>query len=274
MHRGWPAISPKSSGHFLSVEFTSCLPPANMLAYQHQIVSSDQLPNARRPEPIDAEERKRRSLEKVRRYLDTPTVEDVLVNEHTKAHRKWLMGRWNKYFRDKGSIPTPYGQACAKETERRPVGPWHSSQTMSSIRRGWSWFSDLKSTRKGGWSTAQVHLLQWWRKLIKEADLTVLSAKRLEDPRNKEKWRLRFHNHNTRFPSSSISVFDVSKVDSRSFCVLTRLMFIPKVALDWPRSRSGPAPHQAHHVHEDESHRRRCSRNPPHLVRTCCRSRN
>jgi hypothetical protein len=116
--------------------------------------------------------------------------------------------------------------------------------------------------------------LAMWRKLIKEADLIVLSAKRLEDPRNKEKWRLRFHNHNARFPSSSISVFDVSKVGSRSFCVLTRLMFIPKVALDWPRSRSGPAPHQAHHVHEGESHRRRCSRNPPHLVRTCCRSRN
>ena len=69
-----------------------------MLAYQHQIVSSDRLPNARRAEPIDAEELKRRSLEKVRRYLDTPTAEDVLVNEHTKAHRKWLMGRWNKYI--------------------------------------------------------------------------------------------------------------------------------------------------------------------------------
>ncbi len=38
--------------------------------------------------------------------------------------------------------------------------------------------------------------LAMWRKLIKEADLTVLSAKRLEDPGNKEKWRLRFHNHN------------------------------------------------------------------------------
>jgi hypothetical protein len=83
--------------------------------------------------------------------------------------------------------------------------------------------------------------LAMWRKLIKEADLTGQSAKRLEDPRNKEKWRLRFHNHNARFPSSSVSVFDVSKVGSRSFCVLTRLMFIPKVALDWPRSRSGPA---------------------------------
>lgn len=84
--------------HFLSVEFTSCLPPANGLAYQHQIVSPDRLPNGRRPESTDAEERKRRGLEKVRSYLDTPTVEDVLVNEHTKAHRKWLMGRWNKYI--------------------------------------------------------------------------------------------------------------------------------------------------------------------------------
>lgn len=75
---------------------SSCLPPANMLAYQHQIVSSDRLPNARRPEPLDTEERKRRSLEKFRRYLDTPAEEDVLVNDNTKAHRKWLIGRWNK----------------------------------------------------------------------------------------------------------------------------------------------------------------------------------
>lgn len=75
-----------------------CIIVTYMLAYQHQIISSDRLPNARRPEPIDAEERKRRGLEKVRRYLDTPTVEDVLVNEHTKAHRKWLIGRWNKYI--------------------------------------------------------------------------------------------------------------------------------------------------------------------------------
>jgi hypothetical protein len=79
------------------------------------------------------------------------------------------------------------------------------------------------------------------RKLIKEGDLTVLGSKRLEDPRNKEKWRLRFHNHNARFPSSSISVLDGSKVGSRSFGVLTRLMLLPKVALDWPSSRSGPA---------------------------------
>lgn len=75
--------------------------------------------------------------------------------------------------------------------------------------------------------------LAMWRKLIKKAGLTVLRVKRLEDPRNKEKWRLRFHNHNVRFPSSSISVFDVSKVGSRSFCVLTRLVLIPKVVLDW-----------------------------------------
>jgi hypothetical protein len=74
-----------------------------MLACQHHIVPSDRLPNARRPEPIDAEERKRRSLERVRRYLDTP-AEDVLVNDNTKAHRKWLMGRWNKCM---PSCPNP-----------------------------------------------------------------------------------------------------------------------------------------------------------------------
>jgi hypothetical protein len=59
--------------------------------------------------------------------------------------------------------------------------------------------------------------LAMWRKLIKEADLTVLSAKIFEDHRNKETKMLRFHN-------------------------LARI-FIPKVALDWPGSRSGPAPH-------------------------------
>jgi hypothetical protein len=34
--------------------------------------------------------------------------------------------------------------------------------------------------------------LAMWRKLIKEADLAVLKAKRQQEPRTGEKWRLRF----------------------------------------------------------------------------------
>ena len=33
-------------------------------------------------------------------------------------------------------------------------------------------------------------LLAMWRKLVKEADLTVLKAKRKQDPRAGDKWRL------------------------------------------------------------------------------------
>jgi len=51
-----------------------------------------------------------------------------------------------------------------------------------------------------------------WRKLIKEADLTILRIKRQQEPGTGEKWRLRFHGHNARFPSSSVSVFEISKV--------------------------------------------------------------
>jgi hypothetical protein len=54
-------------------------------------------------------------------------------------------------------------------------------------------------------------LLAIWRKLIREADLTVLVTKRQKEPGTGERWRLRFHNHNARFPSSSVSVFEISK---------------------------------------------------------------
>jgi hypothetical protein len=55
-------------------------------------------------------------------------------------------------------------------------------------------------------------VLAMWRKLVKEADLTVLREKRQREPGTADKWRLRFHNHNARFPTSSTTIFDVSKV--------------------------------------------------------------
>ena len=67
------------------------LPLATTMAtYYQQIVSSDRLPNARRPEFTPLEQQQK-SLEKVQRYLDTPVEEDVLVNDNTKAHHQWLM---------------------------------------------------------------------------------------------------------------------------------------------------------------------------------------
>ena len=57
-------------------------------------------------------------------------------------------------------------------------------------------------------------LLAMWRKLVKEADLTVLKAKRKQEPRAGDKWRLRFHNHNARMPTSSTAIFEISKVSS------------------------------------------------------------
>jgi hypothetical protein len=60
-----------------------------------QLVSSDRLPNARRPERVPLEQQQR-SLEKNQRYSDIPVEEDGLVNDETKAHRQWLMKIWNK----------------------------------------------------------------------------------------------------------------------------------------------------------------------------------
>lgn len=57
-------------------------------------------------------------------------------------------------------------------------------------------------------------VLAAWRALIKEANLTVLRDKRREEPTSGDKWRLRFHNYNAKPPSSSISVFEISKVST------------------------------------------------------------
>jgi hypothetical protein len=57
-------------------------------------------------------------------------------------------------------------------------------------------------------------VLAMWRKLVKEADLTVLEAKRKQEPQAGDKWRLRFHDHNARMPTSSTAIFEISRVSS------------------------------------------------------------
>jgi hypothetical protein len=57
-------------------------------------------------------------------------------------------------------------------------------------------------------------VLAMWRALVKEADLTVLKAKRTQEPRANNKWKLRFHDHNARMPTSSTAIFEISKVSS------------------------------------------------------------
>lgn len=114
--------------------------------------------------------------------------------------------------------------------------------------------------------------LAMWRKLIKDADLTVLNVKRAQECGNKEKWRLRFHSHNARFPSSSVGVFEVSKVSFLCCCVFKRAVIANqprKVALDRPCNRSAATTHQAAHVPEGRGHCRGCPRDPSYLVRTC-----
>ncbi|KAF2277290.1 uncharacterized protein EI97DRAFT_441364 [Westerdykella ornata] len=54
-------------------------------------------------------------------------------------------------------------------------------------------------------------VLAAWCALIKEADLMVLRDKRQEEPTSDDKSRLRFRNYNAKPPSSSISVFEISK---------------------------------------------------------------
>jgi hypothetical protein len=55
-------------------------------------------------------------------------------------------------------------------------------------------------------------VLSMWRKLVKEADLTILKEKREREPGTADKWRLGFHNYNARFPTSSTAIFDMLKV--------------------------------------------------------------
>jgi hypothetical protein len=64
-------------------------------------------------------------------------------------------------------------------------------------------------------------VLAAWRALVKEA---ALRSKRAQEPSPGDKWRLRFHNYNAKPPSSSIGVFEISKVSvslspGRSSCL-------------------------------------------------------
>ena len=59
-----------------------------------RITSSGRLPNAKRPES-DLLDRQQWSRAEFEKYRDEQVDEDILVNEDTKAHRKWFMGIWN-----------------------------------------------------------------------------------------------------------------------------------------------------------------------------------
>jgi hypothetical protein len=97
--------------------------------------------------------------------------------------------------------------------------------------------------------------LAMWRKLVKEADLTVLEAKRRQEPRAGDKWRLRFHGHTARMPTSSTATFEVSRVSSIPWTTrhLVKLTFVNSVAMDRPCRRSPP--YQGTHVREGRSDR-------------------
>lgn len=58
-------------------------------------------------------------------------------------------------------------------------------------------------------------VLAMWRKVVKEADITVLKVKREQEPIHAEKWRLRFFGHTSRTLKFSLSSYDTSVV---SFC--------------------------------------------------------
>ena len=61
-------------------------------------------------------------------------------------------------------------------------------------------------------------LLAMWRKLIKEADMTVLKTKRQQEPAKSDVWRLRFHDHKARLPRSSATTYDISLVSPLAYC--------------------------------------------------------
>jgi hypothetical protein len=55
-------------------------------------------------------------------------------------------------------------------------------------------------------------VLAMWRKLVKEADLTVMKAKRHEQHSKTDKYRLQFFSHTATVPKSSVLTFDISLV--------------------------------------------------------------
>ncbi|KAK0754455.1 hypothetical protein B0T18DRAFT_399203 [Schizothecium vesticola] len=71
-----------------------------MVATQ-RIKSRHRLPNVRRPGDSTLSERQQRTQEKFDKYeIETIQNEEDFTNDDTKAHRKWLMGIWNRYFLD------------------------------------------------------------------------------------------------------------------------------------------------------------------------------
>jgi hypothetical protein len=64
--------------------------------YLENLISLEQLSNARRPQPKPLNQLLEESLARVQQYLAAPVEEDVLVEDESKAHRQWLMKTWNE----------------------------------------------------------------------------------------------------------------------------------------------------------------------------------
>jgi hypothetical protein len=190
---------------------------------------------------VPSGQQQQRSLEKVQKYLDVPVGEDDLASNDSKAHRQWLMRIWNKYVTSVLSPPLPPAEGGRSRRKMeltlyssyfhdREIDPdtiWIGLCEGSNKAAAWSkaFFSDyvehsVKSVMVLGPAeyadrrmvNSASTVLAMWRKLVKEADQTVLEAKRRQQIGPGDKWRLRFHGHNARFTSSSNVIFEVSTV--------------------------------------------------------------
>ena len=62
-----------------------------------RITSRQRLPNVRRAGDSTLSERQQRTREKFDKYENEPIQDEGdFANDDTKAHRKWLMGVWNR----------------------------------------------------------------------------------------------------------------------------------------------------------------------------------
>jgi hypothetical protein len=159
-----------------------------------------------------------------------------------------LLRLLSRYFHEQGIDPDTIWMGLCEEKKEATVWTkvFFSDYVENSVRRVMVLGSEEYVEKRMLNSASTV--LAMWRKLVKEADLTVLKAKRRQEPQAGEKWRLRFHGHTTRTPESSAATYGISKVSSMLWITsyFFRLTFVNPVALGRVYKRS-PA-YQGTHV--------------------------
>ena len=161
------------------------------MASYDNMVSLDCLPNTRRIE-VSSQAQHQRSLAKIQKYFEDPVDEEHLILQDTKAYRRKLMGDWkqegrilSQCFRRALAKAKLDVLSCTRHGSRRHLCGLCEESKMADAQTK-AFFSDYveKSMRdvmvlgpedyvtKRAVNSAAT-CLAMWRKLVKEADLTI-----------------------------------------------------------------------------------------------------